>query len=525
LINLENMSGVIDAPSGADIYNYLGALTLDDSTVGVIGPDLYPGHPSAGRVAAPGTRPSRRRDAATGQARLQLENLGGVDGLAFAPSGEALAVCSNGRQIALYSLALREPGTGERRRIEELLVKLDDDSYEVRGAAGEQLLRMEFVIEPALRRAMKESKSAEVRIRSRRLRRELLTKPQARLAGHTAVVEAVAFSSDGKLLVSASHDGTARVWDVATRKERGRLVPAEAVRKAGEDARKETRGEDRPSPCMRLARTPAPASCGACGVPFGDITALLGAGWFAYQPAPQALQPARQALRAQLAQFRKEQAAAPRTPERPTFVVGRSGKGALPTLNEALQRARLKRGQGARIVVQDDLAEEEVRVIDLPNVSIEADEGRTITWRPRPGDPLKKLLTVTNAEGFRLKGFTLDGNGRAEALITLSLRCPGVVLEGLTLTDFTHYGVWVTNCEGGPGDKQVSLHHLNFVTTGADQTALFFDVLKNIPGIVKDRHFSVSDFSFEGPGAKVKTPNPDFLEDVKLPPGVKPVQG
>lgn len=170
-------------------------------------------------------------DAQTGKPRWRLESLGGVDGIALAPSRDLLAVCGNSKQIALFSLALREPSDRERQRIEVLFKQLDEDSYERRESAGRQLLRIGFLAEPSLYRAMKESKSAEVRIRSRRLRRELLTKPQASLSGHTEGVESVAFSPDGKLLISASHDGTVRLWDVAARKELERITPAKPVQR------------------------------------------------------------------------------------------------------------------------------------------------------------------------------------------------------------------------------------------------------------------------------------------------------
>ncbi len=219
---------------------------------------------------------------------------------------------------------------------------------------------------------------------------------------------------------------------------------------------------------------------------------------------------------------------APAAPPRPTFFVGKQKKAdVFPTLAGALKQVRAKAKSGARIVVQDDLAEDEIPVADLHHLTIEADVGRKVTWRPRPGGQPQKLLLLSNAEGFRLKGVTLDGEGRADALINLSLHCPGVALEDLALKGFTRYGLRVTNCAGGAGDKRVALLRITFTTTAAGQTALFFDARDTIPGIPKDRDFLVRDCSFDGPGAKVKAAKLSdvALDQIELPAGIAVLEG
>jgi WD40 repeat protein len=166
-------------------------------------------------------------DVSTGEMRIKWKNLGGVDGLAFAPATRTLAVCGYSKEVNLFEFTLDEPSPKDRDKIQALLAKLDEESYETREAAGRELLAIGFIAEPELRRSMNSSPSVEVRIRTRRLRAEMLQEPRVVLKGHRDGIEGVALSPDGRLLASASKDGTVRLWDVTNRKEVKILVPGE----------------------------------------------------------------------------------------------------------------------------------------------------------------------------------------------------------------------------------------------------------------------------------------------------------
>jgi WD40 repeat protein len=147
-----------------------------------------------------------------------------VSRLAFSAKAGKLAT-NGGGGIEFFDFPPGEPTVKEKARIAELLVRFDDESYDVREAAGKEMMEIGIVAEPELRRAMKESPSAEVRIRCRRLREQIMEKPKASLTGHPSEVQGLAFSPDGETFASGGMDGIVRLWSVKDLKELGRLVP------------------------------------------------------------------------------------------------------------------------------------------------------------------------------------------------------------------------------------------------------------------------------------------------------------
>jgi WD40 repeat protein len=159
-------------------------------------------------------------DARSYQLRARIGRYGGgVECALLSPDHRTLAVCTLEPIVKLFEVDLADPTPQQRQQIAGLIGRLDHDDYDQREAAGRELLKIGMVAESQLREAM-DSKSAEVRIRARRLRDRIRSPaPAAQLIGHPGDVEALQFSPDGKLLASGDRAGVVELWNVADRRE------------------------------------------------------------------------------------------------------------------------------------------------------------------------------------------------------------------------------------------------------------------------------------------------------------------
>ena len=106
----------------------------------------------------------------------------------------------------------------------------NDDRVTVRAKASQELAELGSITKPLLRQAMKESASAEARIRAREVLQGLASpKPIARLIGHQAVALRCVYSADGQFLATTARDGPVLLWDAATHQRKATLTwPAKA---------------------------------------------------------------------------------------------------------------------------------------------------------------------------------------------------------------------------------------------------------------------------------------------------------
>jgi len=106
--------------------------------------------------------------------------------------------------------------------IERLIKQLGNDEFSEREAASEALKAIGMPALEALRKAAKGSDDAEVSRRAEKLLTPLEAMLRGELrcfTGHTDDVNSVAFSPDGKRVLSGSWNWTVRLWDVETGEE------------------------------------------------------------------------------------------------------------------------------------------------------------------------------------------------------------------------------------------------------------------------------------------------------------------
>jgi WD40 repeat protein len=134
--------------------------------------------------------------------------------LAIHPSATSFAACYGGKEVTIFPL---DTAAADEKRVGELMALWNDDRIEVREKASQDLVKLGGAVKPLLRKALKESSSAEVKVRAREALRMLgAPKRLAELKGHHEDVLCCAYSPDGQILATGARDGLVLLWDASS---------------------------------------------------------------------------------------------------------------------------------------------------------------------------------------------------------------------------------------------------------------------------------------------------------------------
>jgi hypothetical protein len=157
-------------------------------------------------------------------------------------------------------------------------------------------------------------------------------------------------------------------------------------------------------------------------------------------------------------------------------------------------------------MVRGRLMTEAIEISDVDgvprNLTIQADDanGRVgpVWWRaPRDLAQGRAMLDVNGLEGFRLKGFVFDGQGRVPELIRLAGRGAGSILEDLKVQGATRAGM-VIRSWAGDSPRPASLRRVWFSTDREIDAAVVFEPDRDRPSEASDS-IRIDSCRFVGP--------------------------
>jgi eukaryotic-like serine/threonine-protein kinase len=159
-------------------------------------------------------------------------------------------------------------------------------------------------------------------------------------------------------------------------------------------------------------------------------------------------------------------------------------------LRDAIKAAKA----GDRVVVNGSLVVESIELSDVEgvpaNLTIEGvvpgSKGQPVRWRGAKGlGPGRPLLEVSGLEGFHLKGFLFDGQGRVTDLVRLSGRGGGSMLEDLQFQGATRAGLvlrgWL-----GESSRPSTIRKAQFSTSAPSEAALLIEADADRPDLASE---------------------------------------